>query len=479
MIDWNLIFSQIATVAFDIVYFGAIIGTIIVVILDNRNPVKTMAWILVLMFLPIVGLVFYFFFGRSQRRERIIGKKSYGRLLKKPMAEYLAQDPSILPGEYDRLIKLFQHTNQALPFEGNRVEVFTGGYSKLQALLRELQKAQRHIHMEYYIFEDDSIGRLVRDVLIEKARAGVEVRVIYDDVGCWHVPNTFFEVMREAGIEVRSFLKVRFPLFTSRVNYRNHRKIVVIDGVVGFVGGMNLAERYMRGFSWGTWRDTHIMLQGKAVHGLQSAFLLDWYFVDRTLITASRYFPKIDSYGDSLVQIVTSEPVGLWKEIMQGLTMAISGAKRYFYMQTPYFLPTEQILAAMQTAALAGVDVRLMLPEHADNRITHLGSRSYLADVLQAGVKVYFYKKGFLHSKLMVSDDMLSTVGSTNLDFRSFEHNFEVNAFMYDMETALQMKEIFMTDQRESTQVFLKNWVKRPWPQKALESVVRLLAPLL
>ena len=221
------------------------------------------------------------------------------------------------------------------------------------------------------------------------------------------------------------------------------------------------------------------MLQGKAVHGLQSAFLLDWYFVDRTLITASRYFPKIDSYGDSLVQIVTSEPVGPWKEIMQGLTMAISGAKRYFYMQTPYFLPTEQILAAMQTAALAGVDVRLMLPEHADNRITHLGSRSYLADVLQAGVKVYFYKKGFLHSKLMVSDDMLSTVGSTNLDFRSFEHNFEVNAFMYDMETALQMKEIFMTDQRESTQVFLKNWVKRPWPQKALESVVRLLAPLL
>lgn len=479
MIDWNILFSQIATLAFDIIYFGAIIGTIIVVILDNRNPVKTMAWILVLMFLPIVGLVFYFFFGRSQRRERIIGKKSYGRLLKKPMAEYLAQDSSALPQEYDRLIKLFQHTNQALPFEGNRVDTFTSGYSMIQALLRELQKAEKHIHLEFYIFEDDAIGRMVRDVLIEKARAGVEVRVIYDDVGCWHVPHAFFEEMSGAGIEVRSFLKVRFPVFTSKVNYRNHRKIVVIDGVVGFVGGMNLAERYMRGFSWGIWRDTHIMLQGKAVHGLQSAFLLDWYFVDRTLITAHGYFPKIDSYGSSLVQIVTSEPIGPWKEIMQGLTMAVSGAKKYFYMQTPYFLPTEQILAAMQTAALSGVDIRLMLPERADNRITHLGSRSYLADVLRAGVKVYFYKKGFLHSKLMVSDDMLSTVGSTNLDFRSFEHNFEVNAFMYDMETALQMKEIFMLDQRESTQVFLKNWEKRPRLQKALESVVRLLAPLL
>lgn len=318
MIDWNILFSQIATLAFDIIYFGAIIGTIIVVILDNRNPVKTMAWILVLMFLPIVGLVFYFFFGRSQRRERIIGKKSYGRLLKKPMAEYLAQDSSALPQEYDRLIKLFQHTNQALPFEGNRVDTFTSGYSMIQALLRELQKAEKHIHLEFYIFEDDAIGRMVRDVLIEKARAGVEVRVIYDDVGCWHVPHAFFEEMSGAGIEVRSFLKVRFPVFTSKVNYRNHRKIVVIDGVVGFVGGMNLAERYMRGFSWGIWRDTHIMLQGKAVHGLQSAFLLDWYFVDRTLITAHGYFPKIDSYGSSLVQIVTSEPIGPWKEIMQG-----------------------------------------------------------------------------------------------------------------------------------------------------------------
>ena len=468
MIDWNIIVSQIATVAFDIVYFGAIISTIVVIILDNRNPVKTMAWILILLFLPIVGLVFYFFFGRSQRRERIIGQKSYDRLLKKPMAEYLAQDCSAVPEEYARLIQLFQHTNQAFPFEGNRIAVYTEGYTKLQSLLRELQKAKQHIHMEYYIFEDDAIGRLVRDVLIEKASQGVEVRVIYDDVGCWHVPNRFFEEMRNAGIEVRSFLKVRFPLFTSRVNYRNHRKIVVVDGRIGFVGGMNLAERYMRGFSWGIWRDTHILIEGKAVHGLQTAFLLDWYFVDRTLITASRYFPKIESCGNSLVQVVTSEPIGPWKEIMQGLTMAINGAKKYFYMQTPYFLPT-----------LAGVDIRLMLPERADNRITHLGSHSYLRDVLQAGVKVYFYKKGFLHSKLMVSDDMLSTVGSTNVDFRSFEHNFEVNAFMYDVETALEMKEIFLQDQRESTQIFLKNWVRRPWRQKAAESVVRLLAPLL
>ncbi len=479
MIDWSYIVNQIATIAFDIVYFGAIVSTIVIIVLDNRNPVKTMAWILILLFLPIVGLVLYFFFGRNQRRERIIGRKSYNRLLKKPMAEYLMQNSSEFPSEYSRLIHLFQHINQAFPFEGNRVAVYTEGYTKLQALLRELQKARHHIHMEYYIFEDDAVGRMIRDVLIEKAGEGVEVRVLYDDVGCWRVPNRFFEEMRNAGIEVRSFLKVRFPLFTSRVNYRNHRKIVVIDGKVGFVGGMNLAERYMRGFSWGIWRDTHLLLEGKAVHGLQTAFLLDWYFVDRTLITASRYFPRIENCGDALIQIVTSEPIGLWKEIMQGLTMAIMGAKKYFYMQTPYFLPTEQVLAAMQTAALAGVDVRLMLPERADNRLTHLGSCSYLEDILQAGVKVYFYKKGFLHSKLMVSDDMLSTVGSTNIDFRSFEHNFEVNAFIYDVDTALEMKEIFLQDQRSCTQLFLKNWNKRSWRRKAAESIVRLLAPLL
>ena len=463
MIDWNYILNQVATVAFDIIYFGAIIGTIVVIILDNRNPVKTLAWILVLMFLPVVGLVFYFFFGRSRRRERIIGQKIYNRLLNKPMVEYLAQDATTLPMAYSRLISLFRNTTQAFPFDGNRIEIYTNGGSMLQSLLKELQNARQHIHIEFYIFEDDAIGRMVRDVL----------------VGCWHVPNRFYDEMLSAGIEVRSFLKVRFPLFTSKVNYRNHRKIVVIDGRVGFVGGMNLAERYMRGFSWGVWRDTHLLLEGKAVHGLQTAFLLDWYFVDRTLISASRYFPKMEAAGTSLVQIVTSDPIGPWKEIMQGLSMAISGAKKYFYIQTPYFLPTEQILAAMQTAALAGVDVRLMLPLRADNRLTHLGSCSYLADVLQAGVKVYFYKKGFLHSKLMVSDDELSTVGSTNVDFRSFEHNFEVNAFIYDTETALQMREIFLQDQRDCVQVFLKNWVKRPWWRKAAESVVRLMAPLL
>lgn len=479
MIEWEGILNQIATTVFDVFYFGAVIGTIIVLVLDNRNPVKTTAWILILTFLPFLGLLFYFFFGRSTRREKIISKKIYNKLLKKPMAEFVAQEAYEFPADQYQLIQLFQNTSQAFPFEGNKIDIYTDGYTKLQALLKEIKVAKQHIHIEYYIFEDDAVGRLVRDALMDKAREGVEVRLLYDDVGCWHVPKRFFEEMKDAGIEVRSFLKVRFPLFTSKVNYRNHRKIVVIDGKLGFIGGMNIAQRYVRGLSWGIWRDTHIMVQGKAVLGLQTVFLLDWYFVDQTLITSSKYFPRIEPCGNSLVQIVTSEPVGEWKEIMQGLCLAIASAKKYFYIQTPYFLPTEPILAAMQTAALAGVDVRLMLPAKTDSKITHLGSRSYLEDVLKAGVKVYMYQGGFLHSKLMVSDDTLSTVGSTNIDFRSFEHNFEINAFMYDEETALRMKEIFLLDQRSCISIFLKNWQKRPFRNRAIESIVRLLSPLL
>ena len=478
MVEWS-IFNEIFAVAFNVLYFVIIIGTIFIVILDNRNPVKTMAWVLVLFFLPVVGLAFYFFFGRSTRKEKLISKKGYTRLIKRPMAEYQAQKAFKYPEDQHQLMRFFRKINNALPFEGNKIEVYTDGLSMLQSLIKEISKAQHHIHLQFYIFEDDSVGRLLRDLLMDKARQGVEVRLLYDDVGCWRVPHAFYEEMRGAGIEVRSFLKVRFPLFTSKVNYRNHRKIVVIDGRVAFTGGMNIALRYMRGFSWGIWRDTHIKIEGKAVYGLQTSFLTDWYVVDRTLITSSRYFPEVEACGNALIQIVTSDPVGEWRDIMQGLLIAISSSRKYFYIQTPYLLPTEPILLALKTAALAGVDIRIMIPECADTWLTHLGSLSYLDDMMRAGVKIYLYQKGFLHSKLMVSDDTLSTVGSTNMDFRSFEHNFEVNAFMYDTASALALKEIFLQDQKDAILLQRKTWMKRPWYQKAKESIVRLLAPLL
>lgn len=285
--------------------------------------------------------------------------------------------------------------------------------------------------------------------------------------------------MRAAGVQVRSFLKVRFPLFTGKVNYRNHRKIVVVDGRVGFVGGMNLANRYVYQSEDAAWRDSHMMVEGRAVHGLQTTFLLDWYFVDRTLLTDMVYFPPIDMQGEAFMQVVTAAPVGVWRSVMQGLVKALAEAKEYCYLQTPYFLPTDSVLLALQTAALSGVDVRLMLPARPDSRMAHWASRSYLQAVLQAGVKVYLYEKGFLHAKVLVSDDKLSVVGSTNIDFRSFEHNFEVNAFVYDEATARHFKALFVEDQRACQQLFLKHWEQRSWKQKVWESVVRLFSPLL
>lgn len=462
-----------------VLYVIWIVGLVVMLVLDNRNPVKTMAWMVVLLFLPFVGAVLYFFFGRNTRKERLISRKSADMLTRKSMQGFVSQSPFKLPPSHSSLIRLFQTLNRALPFENNSNEIYTNGYDMLHSLIREISLAKRHIHLEFYIFEDDSIGRLVRDFLIDKAKEGVEVRLLYDDVGCWHTPNSFYDGMRIGGIEARGFLKVRFPLFTSRVNYRNHRKVVVIDGKTGFIGGMNIAERYVKPGRSGIWRDTHLMIKGRAVYGLQSHFLTDWFFVTRSCITASKYYPPTDAEGTSLIQTVTSEPVGEWKAIMQGLLLAISNAKRYFYVQTPYFLPTEPISAALQTAALSGVDVRLMIPEHADSWVTHLGTLSYVEEMLKAGVKVYMYRKGFLHSKLMVSDDSLSTIGSTNMDFRSFEHNFEINSFIYDTETALRMKRIFLQDQRDSTQIQLKTWMRRSSKQKAKESIVRLLSPLL
>ena len=462
-----------------LLYFLVVAGTIVVVILEKRQPVKTMAWVLVLIALPVVGIILFYFFGQDVRKERMLQRREIDLLNRKTLSRYLPLETVSVPVQYRALSYFFLEQIYAPPFSRNDITLYSSGFDKITALIRDIARAKHYIHMEYFIFENDALGRLVRDCLIDAVRRGVEVRFMYDDVGCWSVKQRFYDEMAAAGVIVRGFMPVRFARFARRVNYRNHRKIAVIDGRVGFVGGMNLAERYMRGFSWGIWRDTHILLEGKAVHGLQTAFLLDWYVVDRTLFTSAAYFPKLEHCGTSLVQVVTADPIGSWKEIMQGLVMAIIGSRKYFYIQTPYFLPAEPVLTAMQTAALAGVDVRLMIPYRADSRWTHLGSCSYLEDVLRAGVKVYMYKKGFLHSKMMVSDDGLSTVGSTNIDFRSFEHNFEVNAFIYDVETALQMREVFLQDQRECVQLSLKTWVKRSRYRKVAESVVRLMAPLL
>ena len=479
MFIWGL-FESVFSAVVSLLFLLAVVATIVVIVMDNRNPYKTLAWVLVLVFLPVVGLALYYFFGQDTRKEKLISKKGFKRLTKYPMMEFQMQESfKVSEEKQHQLIRFFQRVNLALPFEGNSMKIFQDGSSMLQALLATINSAKHHIHVEFYIFEDDAVGCLVKDALIEKAREGVEIRVLYDDVGCWKVPHRFYDEMREAGIEVRGFLKVRFPRFTSKVNYRNHRKLVVVDGRIGFVGGMNLAERYLKGVPWGIWKDIMMQVEGKAVYGLQMTFLTDWYATDHSLITSSSYFPQMEDKGTSLMQVVTSDPVGEWKDIMQGLLIAITSAQKYVYIQSPYLLPTEPILLALKTAAAAGVDVRIMIPEKSDSRMVHWGTMSYLQELMEAGIKIYMYQKGFLHSKLIVCDDCLSSVGSTNMDFRSFEHNFEINAFMYDKTSALMLKDIFLSDQKDAKLLHLKEWRMRPWSQKVKESVIRLFAPLL
>jgi len=464
------------------VYTLVVLIVMLKVLMDNRQPSKTMAWLLVLWFIPLLGIILYFFFGQNTRKEKMISQRSLDQLTKRAMLEFAEQRDLRIPETYRPLMSLFKNQSMALPFKDNEVEIYTSGYEFFPSLLHEISMARDHIHIDIFIFADDELGNLIADALIDKAREGVEVRVIYDDVACWKVKGSFYERMRDAGIDVHAFMPVKFPAFTSKVNYRNHRKLVIIDGKVGFIGGMNFATRYVKGTGKQTWRDTHLKVTGGAVYGIQRAFLVDWYFVDRTLVTDRKYYPDLSTSinNNCLAQVVTSSPISPWPDIMQGYVRVLLEAKHYVYMESPYFLPTEPILFAMRTAALAGVDVRLMIPLKSDSHIVDRSSISYVMETLEAGVKVYLYKAGFNHSKLMVSDDNLCTCGSTNVDFRSFEHDFESNIFFYDREMALRMKEVFLNDQSNSLlidevrEVEHQSFFSRLW-----ESILRVVSPLM
>lgn len=462
-----------------------VVSAVIHVVMDNRQPAKTMAWVLVIVFLPILGLILYLFFGINYRRERLISQRSLDQLTKRSMLSFVEQQNLQVPERHKQLVDLFVNQSFSLPFKDNQIDIMTDGYTFFPALLKDIAQAKHHIHIDMYIFKADALGHLIIDALAHKAKEGVHVRVIYDDVGCWDVKHRFFEQMREEGIEVANFLPVRFPSFTSKVNYRNHRKIIVIDGRVGYIGGMNIASRYVQGTPKQAWRDTMLRLTGGAVYGLQRAFLVDWYFVDRTLITDRIYYPPYSenpsqASNNCLAQIVTSGPTNSYPEIMQGYVRIILSAHRYVYIETPYFLPNDPVLFALKTAAMAGVDVRILCPRRSDSRFVEWASRSYLREAHEAGVKIYLYDAGFLHSKLMVCDDALTTCGSANVDFRSFENNFEANAFIYDEGVALRMKSIFLKDQENA--IPLSDLPQRVHPHfwhRLGESLTRLFSPLL
>ena len=464
---------------FEILLLLTIISVGGILITENRHPVKTFCWILIICILPVFGLVLWFFFGTSKRNKRLIDEKQLKVLKSIVVRTYPDRIEENIQGNSADLSKLLWMTGRSIPLKGNSLKVYTVCQEMYDDLVRDLKTATDHIHFEFFKFEDDPIGRRIGEILIAKARAGVQVRVQYD-----HVVNyfrgKFYNWLKEGGVEVEPFLKVSLPFLSSDTNYRNHRKIVIIDGRIGYAGGMNIAQRYATGIKRGNWRDTHFRVVGPAVSEMQVVFLTDWCFSRKELLDDQRFFPRVESDDNVTMQIASSGPMDQWNVTMQGMMRIITRAKSYVYIQSPYLIPTEPVMSALRDTALAGVDVRLMIPYHGDRGvIPALASRSYVAQALEAGVKVYFYNGGYLHAKTIVSDDEIVTIGSTNLDVRSFEQDFEINAFIYDSNLAVQMKEIFLRDQDDCSWLTAEQWAYRPKLEKVKESVARLFSPLL
>lgn len=463
----------------DILLALVVASTVTLVITQNRHPVKTLAWMMVLVFLPVIGLVLYFFFGIDNKHRRLISDANLARL--KSHAFSLAE--TLPPPEYDDrdadLVNLLRTTNKACPMPGNAVRVYTEFGTMLSDLLDDMRSARDHIHFEFFKIEDDSVGRAIEEVFVEKVREGVEVRVQYDDAANLD-RKRFFRRLRDEGVQVQPFLKVVIPFISSDTNYRNHRKLVVIDGRIGYTGGMNIAERYLKGIRGGVWRDTHMRVEGPAVSEMQTCFIVDWQFSSRQVLDACRYYPALSPKGPVTLQVATGGPMDEWRVIMQGIVQMIASSREYVYVQSPYLVPTEPVLLALRNAALSGVDVRVMIPYRGDKGIiVPLASRSYVDEVTAAGVKVYFYSGGYMHSKAIVCDDRVSTIGSTNMDVRSYEQDFEINAFIYDREVAATLRKAFLHDQLDSWLVDPAKWAGRSWFKRYKESLARLLSPLL
>ncbi len=467
-------------------YYSWVVFAVIKILLENKNPLKTHSYLLLLVLLPLVGLLIYLFFGQDYRRHKFFSRK---KAIDSSIVDSIVSDQLNLAFQHElisdekvmaksSIIKLLLRNNNAFLTNNNTVKMLINGEEKFDSLLKDLDKAVNHIHLEYYIFEEDKIGRSILDKLIKKASEGVLIRFVYDDVGST-ISHTTRAKLKQAGILANPIMPVYFPKF-SKANYRDHRKIVVIDGKVGYVGGINVADRYVNKDGQKYWRDTHLKITGNAVHSLQIAFLLNWYYAAKEKLHFTKdLFPNIISEGNQCVQIAGSGPDTDWASIMQAFFAAITSATKRVWITSPYFIPNEPVLTAIKTAALSGIDIQIIFPHKPDSFIVHAASMSFMKEVLEAGVKVHLYSKGFIHAKTLLVDDVFSSVGTTNMDYRSFDQNYEINAMIYSTTFAMQLEKQFLKDVEQCVPLQLNRWEQRPVRTKLLESVARLLAPLL
>lgn len=465
----------------------------LVVFFERRNPASTWAWLLVLFFIPILGFLSYLIFGKNGKREKMFYEKEaydqkvYYKYLfhDRHSIEKIQRQKSLIENrgrlvEAEYLTDLaYLHLNSGnwMTFN-NKVAVFNTGKDKFEALVRDIRRAKKFIHLEYYIWRGDKLGARLLDELTKKAKEGVEVRLLYDGMGNSSLPKDFFHQLHQAGGHSAAFL----PPFFVRINYRNHRKLCIIDGEIGYIGGFNVGDEYLGIVKrYGPWRDTHLRFEGDAVDQMQIRFIMDWNFTAKegAVPLEDKYFPEREQYDGVETQIVSSGPDTQWKNIRNGYFKMMNEAEDHIYLTTPYFVPDDGIFDSLRVAALSGIDVRIMIPGNPDHILVYWASMSYLGELLEAGVRCYQYEKGFIHAKTLCIDGLVASVGTANMDVRSFALNFEVNAFMFDTELTKALEADFMKDLDNCIEITKEWYDRRKWWFKVKEAVARLVSPML
>ena len=477
-------------------FYLNLILSLIIVFFQRRDPRTVWAWILVLNFLPIVGIILYLFIGQDYRKSRMFKLKSVEDSIRRATirqekfftkSEMVKND--LYAKEYHRLMQYNLMSGGSLLTMKNSLDIFTDGNNKFDALIEDIKNAQKYIHLEYYIIKQDYLFLNIARELIKKADEGVEIRIMFDGMGGRFMSKKILDNLKSHGIKLGVFFPATLGRINFRINYRNHRKIAVIDGKIGYVGGFNIGKEYVDGSKkFGHWRDTHLRIVGEAVNGLELRFGLDWkYATKEDIFINDKYFIGPDEMdfvpeeGDNILrmQIISSGPDSETKLIRDNYIEIINHAKDHVYIHTPYFIPDEAFISALNIAARSGVDVRLMIPCMPDHPFVYSATLSWAGTLLEAGGKVYTYEKGFLHAKSVMADGKVACVGTANMDIRSFELNFEVNAMIYDEDIATELEDNFMRDIYDSKEYTLSMYKNRSLIQRVKEQVSRLLSPLL
>ncbi len=451
-------------------------------LLNGMRPTKTLAWMLAVFTIPVGGMLLYLSLGRNRRKNKLFEQKnqkivSYVQKTEKsydpmPASEYQ---------EHRRVIDLISKNSGFAASSNNKITLLKDGEATFNAIFSALETAKKFIHLQYYIFENGELANRLLQLFESKSKEGIAIRILYDGIGSFSLNKKYIRQLKEVGCEVYSFLPIRFGKFLSSINYRNHRKIIIIDDKIAFTGGINVSDKYIKGDPYlGIWHDRHIRLEGPVVNSIHAVFAMDWYATTNDdQILSSRYFIQHPKVGSSSAQIVHSGPDSDFSSTQQAYFSIINQAKKYVYIINPYIIPGEAILKALQVAALSGVDVRLLLSDKSDSSIVRWCVRSYFETLLKAGVSIHLFPENFLHSKIIVADDTISSIGTTNMDIRSFEHNYEINAVIYDDTFAIALKNDFLNDCNKSIQLNYNTFVKRPWRDRLKEGVAKIFSPVL